>query len=144
MKKSIVTFVVLVSASFAFLTSCKNQDAKIEDAQEGVIQADQNLVDAKNDSLSDYESFKMKMNQRISVNELKIAELKVKVIDGTQEAKDDYSRKIVQIDNNNKILRAKVINYTESNAAAWEVFKNGLEANATELEKELDEINEKK
>jgi hypothetical protein len=139
MKKPIITFAILAFTSFSFLTSCKN-----ENAQEETLETKKIIVVKEQDSLTDYQLFKMKINEKIAANELKIAELKVTVNEGNKKAKKQYDEKIILIEEKNKGLKVKVNNYTQSNAETWEAFKTGLQDNAEELEKDLEEFNDNK
>lgn len=143
-KQTITLFALLAITSLTFLTSCKNNEAKIEDAQENVLDAKKDLVEAKQDSLADYESFKMKVNEKITANELKIADLKVKVINGNNDAKAKYNGKVVQLQQKNEELKAKLNNYTQYSADTWEAFKTDLDNDVNNLEREFNEFNSKK
>jgi hypothetical protein len=139
MKKPIITFALLAFTSFSFLTSCKN-----ENTREETLETKKIIIVTEQDSLTDYQLFKMKINEKIAANELKIAELKVTVNEGNKKAKKQYDEKIILIEEKNKGLKVKVNNYTQSNAETWEAFKTGLQDNAEELEKDLEEFNDNK
>ncbi|PWA04786.1 sll1863 family stress response protein [Flavobacterium psychrotolerans] len=143
MKKTIVTFSFLAFTTFTFLTSCKNNETKIEDAQENVLDAKKDLVEAKQDSLSDYESFKTKINEKIAANEVKITDLKIKAIDGSKAAKAKYNEAVVALEEKNIELKTKINTYSESSKEAWEVFKKDMNKTADDLEKEFDEFKSK-
>ncbi|MET0759247.1 MAG: hypothetical protein ABWZ56_02435 [Flavobacterium sp.] len=145
MKKSTITFFALLAfTSLTFLISCKNNEEKIDDAQEDVLNAKKDLIEAEQDSLADYEAFKMKIDKKITDNELKIADLKVKVIDGNANEKAKYNEKVVQLEEKNRALETKLNNYSEYTAETWAAFKTDLDYKINELEVEFDEFNAKK
>ena len=140
MKKTIVTFSFLAFTAFTFLTSCKNNETKIEDAQENVLDAKKELVEAKQDSLSDYETFKIKINEKITDNELRIKDLKIKAIDGSQKSKSKFNDAVVALEEKNIELKTKINTYSESSQEAWEIFRKDINKTADDLEKEFDEF----
>jgi outer membrane murein-binding lipoprotein Lpp len=97
MKKTIITIALIVLASLTCLVGCKkNPEEKIEHAKENVLDAKQKVIEAKQDAMANYESLKMRMNDKITANELKIAALKVKAIDFGKKARTNYNEKITK------------------------------------------------
>lgn len=144
MKTTIVSLVLLASTSFVFLTSCKNHEAKVKDAQEDVLEAEQGLVEAKKDSLTAYESFKIKMNEKITANEAMIANLKTKAVSKGKDVKATYDEKIIELEKKNTILKTKLNNFKHSTGEDWEFFKEEIKENTDQIEKDFNELNSKK
>lgn len=140
MKKSIVFFTILAFTTFAFLTSCKNKETKIEDDQEDIMDAKKDLIEVKHDS-TDYESFKIKINEQIAANELEIADLKDKAID---KSKNRYNKTIISLEEKNIALKTKINGYYESSKEGWELFKNDINKTEDDLEKEFNDLKSKK
>ena len=139
MKKPI-RILAIVALSFLSLGSCKDNDQKIEDAQEDVLEAKQDVIEAKQDAAADYEEFKMKVNDKITANELKIAELKVKAIDVSKEAKANYNERIATLEAKNKELKSKIDQYSEYKSETWENFKTELDNDINQLEKDFNDV----
>jgi len=125
-------------------SSCKNNETKIEDAQEDVLEARQDLVEAETDSLADYEAFKMKINEKVTDNELKIADLRVKAVDKGKDGKERIAKRIKNLEEKNNELKAKLAGYSKYDSATWESFKTEVEKSSDNLQKEFDELNAEK
>jgi len=125
-------------------SSCKNNETKIEDAKEDVLEARQDLVEAETDSLADYEAFKMKINEKVTSNELKIADLRVKAVDKGKDGKERIAKRIKNLEEKNNELKAKLAGYSKYDSATWESFKTEVEKSSDNLQKEFDELNAEK
>lgn len=138
MKKSIVTLGMIAMLFAGSLTSCKNNEAKIEDAQEDVLEEKQDVAEAQNEANQEYENYKLEINEKITKNEQKIADLKVKNITGSADAKDRHNKRIAKLEAKNSELKAKLDQYTTYSADTWEAFKADVDSIATSIEKDFD------
>lgn len=138
MKKSIVTLGMIAMLFAGSLTSCKNNEAKMEDAQEDVLEAKQDVAEEQNEANQEYENYKMEINEKITKNEQKIADLKVKNITGSADAKERHNNRIAKLEAKNSELKAKLDQYTTYSADTWEAFKTDVNNAAEELERDFE------
>lgn len=140
MKKSIVIAGICAALLSISLTSCKNTEAKIEDAQEDVLEAKQDVAEAQNEANQVYENYKLEINEKIVKNNQRIADLKVKGITGTEDAKARFNEKIAKLEANNNQLQNKLDEYKEYSADTWESFKADVDNAIQSVENEFNEV----
>lgn len=138
MKKSILTLGMVAMLFAGSLTSCKNNEAKIEDAQEDILEERQDLAEAQNKANQEYENYKMEINEKITKNEQKIADLKVKKITGSADAQERHNKRIAKLEAKNSELKAKLDQYTTYSADTWEAFKANVDSTATAIERDFE------
>lgn len=138
MKKSILTLGMIAMLFAGTLTSCKNNEAKVEDAQEDVLEEKQDVAEAQNEANQEYENYKMEINEKITKNEQKIADLKVKKITGSADAQERHNRRIAKLEARNSELKAKLDQYTTYSADTWEAFKADVDSTATSIERDFE------
>jgi predicted nucleic acid-binding Zn-ribbon protein len=142
-KYFILTFIVLIAGSV--LTGCNsNREKRVEDAKENVKQANQDLKDAQTDSISDWQQFKNDAEIKISANEQRIAEFKVKIKTTSKEFKAKYDREITVLEQKNVELKKKINEYKYEGKDKWEEFKQGFNHDMDVVEKALKDIFAKK
>ena len=137
MKKSIVTLSILTFSLAVFFTSCKDTESNVKDAQEEVLDARVDLLESKNEATEALEKFKLDIYEKISENNQKIRDLRVKEIKGTSKERGEYTAKIDELQIKNEALKTKLDAYTSYDASSYEVFKNDLQENADALEEEF-------
>lgn len=132
MKKTI--FILVVTSAFiagTIFTSCQSSTQKQEAAQRKVQDAREDLNSAKKEAneavqivatAEEWKTFKSESEQRINANEIRIAELKVKMNKPGEILDPIYSNKITTLEQQNKDLRAKLYAY-EKSQTNWESFK---------------------
>ena len=140
MKKSIVTLGMLASILAFTFTSCKNTESNVKQTQEEVLDARIDLMESKNEAAEALEKFKLDVYEKISENNKKIRDLRVKEIKGTSKEKEDYTNRIDDLQTKNEALKVKLDAYTTYDASSYETFKNDLEENASALEKEFKDL----
>ncbi len=141
MKKSILTLGMVAFLFAGSLTSCKNNEAKVEDAQEDVLEAKQEVAEEQNEANQEYENYKMEINEKITKNEQKIADLKVKKITGSADAQERHNKKIAKLEARNSELKAKLDKYTTYSADTWEAFKADVDSTASSIERDFESKN---
>jgi len=140
MKKSIVTLGMLASICAISLTSCKDSESTVKDTQEEVLDARVDLMESKNEATEALEKFKLDVYEKISDNNKKIRDLRVKEIKGTSNEKEEYTVRIDELQTKNEALKTKLDAYTSYDVSSYETFKNDLQENAEALEKEFKEL----
>ncbi len=143
MKKSIVTLGMLASVFAISLTSCKDAESNVKQTQEEVLDARVDLMESKNEAAEALEKFKLDIYEKLSDNNKKIRDLRVKEIKGTSKEKEDYTVRIDDLQTKNEALKSKLDAYTSYDASSYETFKSELQENADVLEKEFQELEKK-
>ena len=147
---SIFTIVITLLIGSVFLTACQSPKAKEDEAVENVQDAKQELKDVKQDakaqeqiqnevSAEDWKIFKIESQQKIRENEMRIAELKVKMRKSGKLLDPLFDKKIENLEQKNTDLKAKIIAYdkTQSN---WEEFKREFKHDMDELGKAMNDL----
>src|SRR5690242_6263547 len=113
MRKSVFVFFLSVLMAGATFTACQLKEEKVEDAKEDLKEAQQELN-------SEYPAYKSDMELRITANENRIAELRVKISKPGQPNLDDMRRqRIDDLEKRNAELRAHLYGY-EKERSDWE------------------------
>ena len=95
---------------------------------------------AKTDSLEDYKKFKTDAEMRISENDKRIAKLKEKKSDESQEVKDKYNKKIQALEERNNKLKTKVKESENTPTSTWSSFKREFKHDMDELGNAIKDI----
>ena len=140
MKKSIITLGMLASILAVSFTSCKDAESNVKQTQEEVLDARVDLMESKNEAAEALEKFKLDIYEKISNNNKKIRDLRVKEIKGTSKEKEDYTVRIDDLQTKNEALKSKLDAYTSYDESSYETFKNDLKENADALEKEFENL----
>lgn len=142
MKKRFLSFGMIALIFAASLTSCKNTEADVKDAQEDVLDAEVELVEAQNDAAQVYENYKREVNEKITRNNQKIADLRVKEIKGTADEKARYNERMAELEAKNNELKAKLDAYADG--SDWNAFKKEVDQHLNQLETEFESIENNK
>jgi hypothetical protein len=135
MKKSIVQFAVS-ACSVAFIAiGCSSSAEKVENAQEQVVEANNNLDTAIKNYQADMNAYRIETANRIAANELAIAKFNVKIANEKTEAKADYLKKIAALEKRNAEMKVKLQDYKDDGDSKWKTFK-------VEFSKEMDDLGE--
>ncbi len=122
---------------------CKSPAEKTEDARDNVSDAKENVSDAKQDlaqAVKDsiaFENFKKEAEEKIISNKKQIADLKLKTATAKKELKEEYLKKLQEMELENTALKNRLENYKEKEAKKWEVFKSEFKSDMEGLEKAL-------
>jgi hypothetical protein len=133
MKKSILIFAACTFISGAMLTSCNTSAEKVENAQDKVIEANQDLDQANREYLADIENYRIETANRIAANDESIAEFKTRMEHQKKAVKADYRKKIAELEEKNKEMKQRMDNYKEEGKEKWQIFK-------TEFSHDMDEL----
>lgn len=109
----------------AFFAGCKENTPaeKVLEAEENVVQANEDLEDANAQYLIDIQSYRVQTSAEIAANEQSIAAFKLRIINQKAEAKADYERKIAELEQKNTDMKRKMDEYQASGKDNWESFK---------------------
>lgn len=133
MKKSILIVVAMAFIGATVITGCDNSAKKLEKAQNASMEADEDLVKARQDYLSDMEKFKKETDQRIAANKKSITQFEARVAKEKKETKEAYALKIAELEQKNTDLKKRLDNFKAMDQEQWDTFK-------MEFSKDLDEL----
>ena len=146
MKKISITAIVFFSASL--FTACMSSDQKKEAADAQVVIAQDNLdkvqdnanaVAAKAATADELKTFKLESDVKIKSNDMKIAELKLKINRSGNSQDQVYAKEIDSLEFKNKNLKTRMSNY-EATHSDWTKFKHDFNHDLDELGSKLKDI----
>jgi len=130
MKKIIFTIAIMVSMVFSMFIGCQSSSKKIDNAQENVVKANEELYQALKDSI---QQFRTVTQAKLIANEKQLAEYKVKIANEKKANKIKYETELAKMVKKNNELKVKLENYNEEGDEKWESFK-------TEFNRDMDEL----
>jgi hypothetical protein len=133
MKKSIAMPVAFIFTLCVGLFGCNTPTQKIENAQEKVEAANNELNEANKEYLEDIEKFRKKSADKIAENERSITEFNERRALEKQVAKDDYKKKIALLEQQNSDMKKKMDDYKAEGKEKWSAFK-------AEFSRDMDEL----
>ena len=129
-------------------TSCQSTAQKQDAANEKVQDARQDLNEAKTDAnaigqelatAEEWATFRSESEVKIRDNEVRIAELNVKMKKPGEVFDELYAKKIANLELQNKEMRIRLIEY-EKSQSNWEIFKREFNHDMDELGKALKDL----
>lgn len=118
-------------AAFTF-TSCESKQEKVADAQEEVQDAKEELSEAKAELNAEYPSYRTAAEERIKMNEERIAQLRKNIGGGGKPLDGERAKRIDELEEKNAQLRSRLYGY-EQERSDWESFKR-------EFNRDMDEM----
>ncbi len=141
MKKTVFIPMVAMFCIATLFTSCKPNTKEVQDAQENVQQAKEDLIVAKKQAnAEEWQNFKDEVNIVIEKNDAKIAELKKQIKKTGKDANAEYDRKIDTLEKKNEELKLKIENYKNDADSDWQSFKREFNHDMDELGKALKDL----
>jgi hypothetical protein len=147
MKMTILKTSILAIILATSVTACSNSP---EDKAEKVQEEKKDLTDAKNefykaiqDSIADYNSFKIDGEAKIKEFENKIAELKLTVQLEKNPLKTAQENLINEFEVKSSKLKSSINDYNETGKDNWDAFKSRFKYEMDELEKSIAELSKK-
>jgi protein subunit release factor B len=123
MKKSMYFAAIAAIVAGSLVTSCESNTSRVENAEEKVIEAKEDLKEAQKELSKEYPAFRIEAEAKIDANDKRIAELSAIVNKPGDKLFDDMRRKrIEELKQKNADLRNRLYNY-EKEQSDWEVFK---------------------
>ncbi len=137
MKKPLITFVIITIMTGSAFIGCRSSSEKVENAQENLIEAENKVVDAKqdlNEALNDsIQQFRRESDAKIIAHEKSISDFKARIAKEKIQNRAKYEKKLAELENKSTDLKKKLDDYKESGKEQWEKFK-------IEFNNELDEM----
>lgn len=147
MKTQIFTIAIATLMVGILFTSCETAEQREEAAEAQVQEAQEELNEAKQDvkfaaqktaNAEEWRVFKADIDEKITKNENRIAELKVQLKKPGRTLEGDLKR-IETLEQQNKDLRTRMVTY-ERNQSDWESFKREFNHDMDELGKALNDL----
>jgi hypothetical protein len=142
MKNMIWASMILLFATGMVFTSCDTPADKVENAENKVISAEEDLADARQDYqiyLADIELFRKESAEKIAANNKQIAEYKSNVAGNRSEAEIENSKKVGELEKKNIDLKLRLDAYKEDKRSKdhWESFKEEFNNDMDQIRNEL-------
>lgn len=143
MKKIIFTLVIGIFLAGTIFTGCQSQSQREEAAEVKLQNAEQDLESVHKDNAAqkvataeEWELFKTETDLKIKKNEIRIAELKIKINKPGTTLDALYAKRIASLEQKNRDLQTRMANYKTSQSD-WEVFKSEFNSDMDELGKAI-------
>ena len=120
MKRSIFSLTLSMIIGGTMLTSCQSSREKVENAQEQVVEAKQELNQAIKDSI---QQFRMESEEKIRDNEKDIAEFNAKIAKQKKEDRARYEQKLADLQKQNREMKKQLENFREESKDNWDAFR---------------------
>lgn len=122
MKKSLGILAVAIIFTGLTVTSCSTPSEKVDDAKENVEEANEELEE-REAYLKEVENFRSQTAIQISENEKSIIAFNERIANQKKEAKEDYKKKITDLEAKNSDMKKKMDDFNADSKAGWEKFK---------------------
>jgi septal ring factor EnvC (AmiA/AmiB activator) len=150
MKKSILTLACTALMIGAVVVSCQSPAKKEETAKDNLQKAQEDLDEVQYDAAmaaekkaaiaKEWRTLKDNTQATINENEIRIAELKVKMKKTGKDIDSLYAKKIDALEQKNKDIKTRIETYKEDKNSDWESFKREYNHDMEELGKALKDI----
>lgn len=133
MINKILTFAVTALLTMSGFTALGQENPKAVEARKEIKSGNENLDEAKKDSIADFDKFKKDAQKKILDNQTKIVDLKIKKDSKIEEMQSEYDSKIQELELKNNELQNRMDGCTYEDTNSWDTFK-------LKFAKELDEL----
>jgi uncharacterized protein YeaO (DUF488 family) len=142
MKTTILKMILLASISTAGMTSCTSPEKKVEDATIKVVEAKQELEQARADS-AEYAKYKENAEAQLRENDQKIADLKEQMKKEKKEIRMEYYKQLAELDAKNAKLKIRMQEYKDGVKNEWASFKQQFNEEMNEVGKSISAVAQK-
>jgi hypothetical protein len=140
MKKSFLMLAAIAIAGGAIFTGCNTPSQKVENAQENVVEANQDLAKANQEYLADVALYRQETATRIAANDESIREFNARMAKDKRLARADYKKRIADLDQKNRDMKLKMDNYREDGKDKWQIFKAEFSHDMDEMGKAFKDL----
>jgi cell shape-determining protein MreC len=140
MKKSIYTLAITAFAAGTIFSACNTSAEKVENAQNKVTEANEDLNKAEDNYAADVKKFRKESEEKIADNEMRIAECTASLEREKNEATQADKVKVAELEQKNRDLRKRMDNYQENGNENWQSFKREFDHDINELAISLRDI----
>lgn len=143
MKKSILAIATCIALMGTVLTSCRSSNEKIENAEENLKEANQELNEANEEYLLEIENYRKETADKYATNQESIIAFEARIANEKKEVREDYQRKIAELEQKNSDTKRKLDNYKAISKEEWEKFKAEFNHDMEELGKAYNDLTTK-
>jgi len=140
MKKTILTLAAATFITSISLMSCDSPAQKVENAENKVSDANEDLNKANEEYLADVEKYKKETADRIEANNKSIAEFKARKALEKKEAREAYNDKIYSLEQKNSDMKKRLDEYKAEGKDSWSKFKEEFSRDMEELGKAFKDL----
>ncbi|MEI6900112.1 MAG: peptidase M23 [Bacteroidota bacterium] len=133
MKKSILAWAACGLVLAAYLSGCNSPTQKVENAQENVVKANQDLDQANKEYLADMDAYRKETAVTIATNEESLKEFKARIAHDKAAVRADYDKKIADLEKKNSDMKKKLDDYKADGKENWMKFKEGFNQSMKEM-----------
>ena len=140
MKKSYMPLVLSFFLITILLISCASPSEKVENAKEGLVDANNKLDTAIKNYQADINAYKTETSSKIAANELAIKNFNSKIENEKKELRASYLSKIEVLEKKNRDLKNKLDNYQDDGNDKWRTFKAEFGQEMDDLGKSIKDL----
>lgn len=129
-----ITVLASVVFSMTGLTTVAQENPKAKSARKEIKEGKKDLKEAKKDSITEFEKFKKDAIKKISENQTKIIDLKIKKYQKTEDLQLEYDKKVVVLEEKNTELQNRIDGCACEDPTIWSTFR-------TKFSKDMEELN---
>lgn len=127
MKNSLACIALAGSLAAVLSLGCgKSPDQKVDDAQQTVAAATQQLKSAQDDYRAEWQAFKRETEQMIEANGRMIDSLKIRIDKAGAKGKVAFAKDVAVLEQKNGELKKKLAEYNDQGQSNWEAFKTDV------------------
>lgn len=147
MKRFNLILAAFIALSATSLTSCiestKEKTENVEEAEYKLMTAEADLERSKSDSAMAYTSFQMETDRVLAENEIKMMELKARLLARRSEINTQYEKDLEALRLENDKLKNDLKTFTYGNRENWENFKSNVNRDIDKLGKSISAMAER-
>jgi len=132
----------IVAVGIISCSSPKQKAENLENAEENLINAQDDLDKAVLDSTNEYDRYKIESEAKLKANDLKISELKAKMKADKLEIRTKYEKQLNELEMKNAKLKTNIEDYKETDKNKWEIFKSNLNKEIEDIGKAITKMTE--
>lgn len=133
MKTKILSLAITTLIAGTMFIGCQSSSEKVESAQKDFLKANSELNKANEEYLKDIAAYRKKMDEKVAENDKSLVDFQARVEHEKKEAKADYIKRIVALQQKNTDIKKKMDDYKAEGKEKWELFK-------IEFNHEMDEL----
>ena len=135
--------ILLIAAVVSIsLYSCKGstEAENLKEAKEDVVDATQELSEARKDSIVQYASYRVEMDKRLIENDKNIALIRANIKKQKASIRMQLEKDLDVLMEKNEAFRTAIKNNQDGIYSKWETFKTDLNTNMDDLGKSISEM----
>jgi septal ring factor EnvC (AmiA/AmiB activator) len=133
MKTPFLKISLIALLSGVFVSACNSPAENLIIAKDKSVEANTNLEQANEEYEAEINQFKFEMAEKIEANDKSIADFKARIAQQKTEAKEDYQKKIAELEQKNTDNKKRMDDYKASGKENWAKFKSEFTRDMEEL-----------